>query len=97
ALKLLPAEATADKERLGRFEQAARAASALNHPNIITIYAIGHDEGLPYIATEVIDGRTLRARLADPLAIPEVIEIVLQVGLALRAAHNAGSVHRDIK
>lgn len=98
ALKLLPAEFTNDKQRLVRFEQEARAASALNHPNIITIYEIGFEDGKNFIATEYIDGQTLRHKLREnALSINEALEIAQQVANALVAAHQANIVHRDVK
>src|SRR3989440_3883576 len=98
ALKLLPADVTKDEDRLRRFQQEARATSALNHPNILTIYEIGEAEGTHFIATEFIDGTTLRARLAQArMEIDEVLDVSLQVASALAAAHEAGIVHRDIK
>ena len=98
ALKLLPAQYTEDAERLRRFEQEAQAASALNHPNILTIYEIGEAEGRPFIAAEYIEGLTLRRKMAKArLSIGEVLEIAAQVVGALAAAHAAGIVHRDIK
>ncbi len=102
ALKLLPAEYTSDRERVRRFEQEARAASALNHPNIITIYEIGRaaiEAGeVHFIATEFIDGQTLRQRLAaGRLKALEALEVIVQTASALQAAHEAGIVHRDIK
>ncbi len=99
AIKLLPALFTADADRLQRFQQEARAASALNHPNILTIHEIGtsDDKGF-YIATEFIDGETLRQKLnGERLTIEEVLEIAVQITSALAAAHEAGIVHRDIK
>ncbi|HSE36533.1 MAG TPA: protein kinase, partial [Blastocatellia bacterium] len=98
ALKLLPADYTRDKERLRRFEQEAQAASALNHPNILTIHEIGHAETQRFIATEFVDGETLRQRLTHkPLTLPDILEISIQIANALAAAHQAGIVHRDIK
>jgi serine/threonine-protein kinase len=98
ALKLLPVEFTQDAERLRRFEQEARAASALNHPNIITIHEIGQTDGLHYLITEFIDGQTLRQRMRrERLTIGQAVEVTMQVASALIAAHNAGVVHRDIK
>jgi eukaryotic-like serine/threonine-protein kinase len=98
ALKILPAEFTRDPDRLARFEQEARAASALNHPNIITIYEVGEHEGAHFIATEFIEGRTLR-QSSPPGGMPlgEALEIAIQVAGALQAAHEAGITHRDIK
>jgi len=98
ALKLLPARFTQDQERVRRFQREARAVSALNHPNILTIYEIGHADSIHYIATEYIEGETLRERMASRrLSIAEVLEISLGVAGALAAAHDAGIIHRDIK
>ncbi len=98
ALKLLPAAYTRDAERLRRFEQEARAASALNHPNIITIYGIGESDGAHFIATEFVAGETLRQRLARSRpATVESLDIAIQIADALSAAHAAGIIHRDIK
>jgi serine/threonine protein kinase/tetratricopeptide (TPR) repeat protein len=98
ALKLLPSYFTSDAERLRRFEQEACAASALNHPNILTIYEIGEAGGTPFIATEFIEGETLRARMTGaPMKIDEVLHVAEQVASALAAAHEAGIIHRDIK
>jgi serine/threonine protein kinase/tetratricopeptide (TPR) repeat protein len=98
ALKLLPASFTCDGERVRRFEQEARAASALNHPNILTIHEIGTDGEARFIATEYVEGETLRERLRrgeTPLA--ESLDIAVQVAAALAAAHAARVIHRDIK
>src|SRR2546421_12806599 len=98
AVKLLPAEFTADQDRLQRFEREAFAASSLNHPNILTIHEIGAENGHHFIATEFIDGESLRQYMKDKrLELHEVLEIGVQVALALSAAHAAGIVHRDIK
>ncbi len=98
ALKLLPKDFTRDEERVRRFKQEARAASALNHPNILTIFEIGEAEGLHFIATEFIDGVTLRQKLKEgPVKLTEALEIIIQAANALAAAHEAGIVHRDIK
>jgi serine/threonine protein kinase/tetratricopeptide (TPR) repeat protein len=98
ALKLLPARFTADEERVRRFEQEARAASALNHPNIVTIYDIGQADGVHFIAAEFVEGGTLRQRLAQGrVALSETLEVAIQVASALQAAHDAGITHRDIK
>jgi serine/threonine-protein kinase len=98
ALKVLPERFMQDAERVKRFAQEARAASALNHPNIITIYEIGHEGSLHYLATEYIEGETLRKRMNERRLTPEeAIEIALQTAAALQAAHNAGLAHRDIK
>ena len=98
ALKILPAELAANRDRMRRFVQEAKAASALNHPNIITIYEIDETESGHIIATEFIDGETLRERaLKAPLKLAEWLEIAIQIAGALAAAHAAGIVHRDIK
>src|SRR5215468_2465549 len=98
ALKLLPAEFTRDQDRLRRFKQEARAASSLNHPNIITIYEIGETDGIHFIATEFIDGQTLRQRSAQGrLELFAALDIGIQTATALSAAHDAGIAHRDIK
>lgn len=98
ALKLLPEKYTKDPKRLRRFEQEARAASALNHPNIITIHEIGEANGVHFIATEFIEGVTLRKRLRkERPGIKEILDIACQVANALVAAHSASIAHRDIK
>ena len=98
ALKLLPASFTTDDDRVRRFEQEARAASALNHPNIITIYEITKAAGSHVIATEFVEGETLRSRLnRSALSLAETLNIATQVADALSAAHKAGIIHRDIK
>ena len=98
ALKLLPASFTNDVDRLRRFEQEARAASALNHPNIITIYEISQTAGTHVIATEFVEGETLRHRLnRSGLSLSEALNVAMQIGDALSAAHKAGIIHRDIK
>src|SRR5947208_3771021 len=98
ALKLLPAQFTRDADRLRRFEQEARAASALNHPNIITIHEIGELDGAHFIVTEFIEGQTLRQQMAEAQKnLREVLDVTSQVASALAAAHEAGIVHRDIK
>src|SRR5215216_1527882 len=99
ALKLVLPEFTTSPEHLRRFEQEARAASALNHPNILTIHEIGHEEATSFIAAEFVEGETLRNRMRSkaPLTIGEVIDIVVQVAEGIGAAHRAGILHRDIK
>jgi serine/threonine protein kinase/cephalosporin-C deacetylase-like acetyl esterase len=102
ALKLLPARFVADSERVRRFEREARAASALNHPNILTIYEIGQatteSGGAHFIATEFVEGQTLRQRLLQKRAsMPEALDVVTQMAGALAAAHASGIIHRDIK
>ena len=98
ALKLLPSDLMQNEDRLRRFEQEARAASALNHPNILTIFEIGKTETANFIATEFIDGETLRQHLArTTMKLTEALDIGVQVASALSAAHEAGIIHRDIK
>src|SRR5437762_6965233 len=97
ALKLLPERFTGHAERLQRFQQEARAVVALNHPNILTVYEIGQDHSTHYIASELIEGETLRQRLArEHLQVSEAVDVAIQVASALAAAHEAGIVHRDI-
>lgn len=98
ALKVLPQDADEDEELLRRFEQEAFAASGLNHPNIITIFEYGADHGTPYLASEFVEGETLRERVRrDRPSIEEILDITIQTAEALSAAHEAGIVHRDIK
>jgi TolB-like protein/Tfp pilus assembly protein PilF len=98
ALKLLPMRFTGDAERLKRFHQEAHAVVGLNHPNILTVYEIGEDHSIHYIASELIEGETLRQRLMrGRMQLSEAIDIAIQVASALAAAHQAGIVHRDIK
>jgi serine/threonine protein kinase/Tol biopolymer transport system component len=98
ALKLLTASSTKDEGRLRRFQQEARAASALNHPNILTIYEIGQVDNQRFIATEFIEGETLRKLLErTKMAVQQVLDVAMQVAGALAAAHQAGIIHRDIK
>ncbi|HEU4597697.1 MAG TPA: protein kinase, partial [Pyrinomonadaceae bacterium] len=98
ALKLLLSEFTRDPRRVGRFGQEARAASALNHPNIITIYEIGQAGDRHYIATEYVDGETLRRRVKRaPFGTVEALDVAAQIASALAAAHAKGIIHRDIK
>lgn len=98
ALKILPVKFTIDPQRVHRFEQEARAASALNHPNIITIHEIGRINTTQFIVTEFVEGQTLRERIqAGSLSTSEALEIAIQVAGALEAAHAAGIAHRDIK
>jgi eukaryotic-like serine/threonine-protein kinase len=98
ALKLLPVRFTGDAERLKRFQQEAHAVVALNHPNILTVYEIGEDHSIHYIASELIEGETLRERLRRArMQLSEAVDVAIQVASALTAAHKAGIVHRDIK
>src|SRR5206468_3053285 len=98
ALKLLPMHFTGDAERLHRFQQEAHALVGLNHPNILTVYEIGEDHSIHYIASELIEGETLRQRLEHgPMQLREAVDVAIQVASALVAAHETGIVHRDIK
>jgi eukaryotic-like serine/threonine-protein kinase len=98
ALKILSAELTRNEDRVRRFEQEARAASALSHPNILTIFDIGKEDSTHFIATEFIEGQTLRSGLTRVrMKIGEVLDIAVQAAGALAAAHSAGIIHRDIK
>jgi DNA helicase-2/ATP-dependent DNA helicase PcrA len=98
ALKVLPADAVSHEERRRRFLQEARAASALNHPHIMTVYEIGEADGKPFIVTEYIHGETLRQKIAaGPLAIKDALEIAIQIAEGLSKAHEHGIVHRDLK
>src|SRR5438093_10857505 len=98
ALKLLPLRFTGDADRLKRFEQEARAVVGLNHPNVVTVYEIGEQNSIHYIASELIEGETLRDRLTRrPMQLSEAVDVAIQVASALAAAHQAGIVHRDIK
>ena len=98
ALKVLPSDLASDAGRLKRFEKEARAASALNHPNIVTIYEIGSADSVSYIAMELVEGKTLRELLfAGPLPIKRVLQLSAQIADGLSRAHEAGIVHRDLK
>src|SRR5215470_571566 len=98
ALKVLPASFTKDRDRLSRFKSEAQAASALNHPNIITIHDIQEFDSTHIIATEFVEGETLRERLSrSALSLSETLNIAIQVADAVSVAHKAGIIHRDIK
>ena len=98
ALKILPADVAANEDRMRRFVQEAKSASALNHPNIITIYGIDQVDSVYFIASELIDGQTLRERMQnEPLKLGQVLDLAVQISSALSAAHAAGIIHRDIK
>jgi len=98
AIKVLPASFSADPDRLQRFAQEARAAAALSHPNILSIFDIGEDQGAPYVVSELLEGETLRDRLRNgPLASRKAIDYAGQVARGLAAAHEKGIVHRDLK
>ena len=98
AVKVLPAGFSVDAERLRRFEQEARAAGALNHPNILSVYDTGTYGGAPYVVSELLDGETLRARIGDsPLPQRKAVDYATQIAKGLAAAHERGIVHRDLK
>ena len=98
AIKLLPLDIAGDEDRLRRFEQEAKATSALNHPNILTVYDIGAHEGAPFIVAELLDGEELRQRLDEgPIPLRKVTEYAQQIVSGLSAAHERGIVHRDLK
>ncbi len=98
AIKILPEDAASNPLSMQRFVQEAKAASGLNHPNILTIHEIGTEPGTHFIAAEFVDGKTLRERMMEEgLTIERAIDIALQVASALSTAHSAGIAHRDIK
>src|ERR1044071_97292 len=97
AIKILPEDVSTDHQRLQRFIQEARAVSALNHPHILTIYEVGHSHNIHFIATEFIDGETLRRRLEKGIKLIDILDIAIQCGSALASAHQEGIIHRDIK
>jgi DNA helicase II / ATP-dependent DNA helicase PcrA len=98
ALKLLPAEYVSQQDRRRRFFQEARAASALNHPHILTIYEVGEDDGKPYIAMEFVEGETLRQKIKGrTLQLREILDIAIQIAAGLARAHELGIIHRDLK
>src|SRR6185369_7056566 len=98
ALKLLPSEYVSQQDRRRRFFQEARAASALNHPHILTIYEVGEDDGKPYIAMEYVEGETLRQKIKNNgLQLRETLDIAIQIAAGLARAHELGIIHRDLK
>jgi ATP-dependent DNA helicase UvrD/PcrA len=98
ALKVLPPEYVSQQDRRRRFFQEARAASALNHPHILTVYEVGEDEGRPYIAMEYVEGQTLRQKITNNgLQLKETLDIAIQIAAGLARAHASGIIHRDLK
>src|SRR5258708_3108717 len=98
AIKFLPPALAANRDALERFKREARAASALNHPNICTVFDIGEDDNQPFMVMELLEGETLAAHMSGkPLPVAEVVELGTQIADALDAAHAKGIVHRDIK
>src|SRR5690242_14679640 len=96
AIKVLPSDLAADHDRLTRFEKEARAASALNHPNVVTVYDIGFHDSMPYLAMEFVEGSTLRHLFSvHETSIRKLLEIGTQIAEGLAKAHSAGIVHRD--
>ena len=97
AIKVLPAYVSRDPDRLRRFEQEARATGALNHPNILAVFDVGIHEGSPYLVTELLEGSSLKARMAGPIPARKVTDYGVQIADGLAAAHDKGIVHRDLK
>src|SRR6266436_1614041 len=98
ALKIVPVEVAKDKDRLQRFTQEARTVSNLNHPNILTVYEFGQTDSASFIATEYIDGATLREHFSSRrLKLIDILDLAIQIVAALNAAHEAGVTHRDLK
>src|SRR5512136_618564 len=98
AIKVLPPEFASDADRLHRFEQEARAAGQLNHPNILSVFDVGTHGGAPYIVTELLEGETLSERLRQgSLPVRKAVEIAMQIAHGLAAAHEKGIIHRDLK
>src|SRR5262245_5334686 len=98
ALKVLSTDLVGDADRLQRFVREAKAASALNHPNVATIYDVGESDGIRFIVMEYVEGQTLAQAIGNrPLAVSEIVDIAVQVADALEAAHAKGVTHRDIK
>jgi len=98
AIKVLPSHVSENESRLDRFEQEARAASALNHPNVLSVFDVGTYEGAPYIVSELLEGETLASRMASgPIPVRKVVQYAMQMGKGLAAAHAKGIVHRDLK
>src|SRR5258707_9828221 len=97
AIKLLPPEYISQQDRRRRFFQEARAASALNHPHILTVYEVGEDDGKPYIAMEYVEGQTLRQKIkAKAMQLNEALDVSIQIADGLGKAHELGIIHRDL-
>ena len=97
AVKVLPAAYAADPDRLRRFEQEATAAGGLNHPNVLAIYDVGSEDGVPYLVSELLEGETLRERMSQPLPPRRALDHAVQIARGLAAAHDRGIIHRDLK
>ncbi len=97
AIKVLPLAFAADSDRLSRFEQEARAAGMLNHPGILSVHDVGHENGVHFLVSELLEGETLREKLGSPLSQRKVIDYALQIAKGLTAAHDKGIIHRDLK
>src|SRR3712207_2503930 len=98
AIKVLPAQFSADAERLARFEQEACAAGALNHPNVLAVHDVGQHDGAPFVVSELLEGETLREKLRGaPLPQRKAVDYASQIARGLAAAHERGIVHRDLK
>lgn len=97
AIKVLPSAFAENPDRLARFEQEARAAGMLNHPGILSVFDVGHEKGINFLVTELLDGETLREKLQAPLPQRKVVDYALQIAKALNAAHDKGIIHRDLK
>ena len=98
AIKILPSSVSTDPDRLWRFSQEARAASGLNHPNILVVHDIGEHDRAPYVVCELLEGATLRERLqGGPLPAHKAVDYAIQIARGLAAAHERGIVHRDLK
>jgi serine/threonine protein kinase len=98
AIKVLPASFSRDPDRMRRFEQEARAAAALNHPNVLAVYQFGNHDGSPYLVSELLEGSSLREQLMrGPLTVRKAVDFAMQTARGLAAAHDKGIVHRDLK
>jgi Tol biopolymer transport system component len=97
AIKVLPSDLRVDAARLARFEKEARIAGSLNHPNVVSVYDVGGFDSTPYIVSELLEGETLRSRLAHAITVESALDIAAQIASALCAVHDAGIVHRDLK